>query len=133
MSERAYGHRLTGGARHKFSSGVIHSRVAVPGAICGKTSSSAEHREHSIDANLGRSLISRSRSRGLFYPIAPVVRSAVRAGLKRLRLADTRRWRLYSASRTCSANWLEPILIRGEGVKRFSAKAGLKGSLIWIS
>src|SRR5438874_13221700 len=57
MSARAYGHRLSGGERHKFSSGVIHSRLAVPGPLCGKTSSRAEHREHSIEANLGRSLI----------------------------------------------------------------------------
>jgi hypothetical protein len=57
MSARAYGHRLSGGERHKFSSGVIHSSLAVPGPLCGKISRRAEHREHSIEANFGLSLI----------------------------------------------------------------------------
>jgi hypothetical protein len=57
MSARAYGHRLSGGDRHKFSSGVIHSRLAVPGPLCGKISRKAEYCKHSIEANFGLSLI----------------------------------------------------------------------------
>ena len=62
MSVRACGHRLTGGDLQRFSSCVIHSTVGFPGVRCGYTSSSAEHWAHSMDANLGRSLISRSPS-----------------------------------------------------------------------
>jgi hypothetical protein len=40
-----------------------------------------------MEANLDCSLISRSRIRGLLYQIVAVVRSALRAGLKRLRFA----------------------------------------------